>query len=92
MTPDQISTILGAIDRLEQKVDAKADKTDIHRLERKLDSADGRITDIEKHEIRDEATNEAKDDLKGVIWKSTLATITAVGVLVAIAVAVIDHI
>lgn len=92
MTPDQISTILGAIDRLEQKVDAKADKTDIHRLERKLDSADGRIADIEKREIRDEATNEAKDDLKGVIWKSTLATITAVGVLVAIAVAVIDHV
>lgn len=92
MTPDQISTILGAIDRLEAKVDGKADKTDIRRLERKLDSADGRITDIEKREIAEEASDEAKDDLKADIRRSTLTTITAVGVIVAIAVAVIDHV
>ncbi len=92
MTPDQISTILGALARLEDKVDTKADKADVMRLEKKLDREDGRVTDLEKREIADQATDSAQDDLKSTIWRAALAIVGACGVLVGIAVAVIDHI
>lgn len=91
MTQDQISTILGVLERLEGKVDQKADKADVARLETKVDRTNGRVTAIEKREIREEATEDAKDDLRGTIWKETAAIIAASASLTVIAFLIVDH-
>lgn len=88
MTTDNISAILGALERVEGKVDAKADKEDIARLEGKVDKTNGRVTELEKREI----VHTAEDGLKRTIWKAALAIVTAVAALSAITVAIIDHI
>jgi len=91
VTQDQISTILGVLERVEAKVDQKADKTDVARLEGKVDKTNGRVTRIEAEQIRDEATDAAKNGLKGTIWKATAAIIGALASLTVIAFLIVDH-
>jgi hypothetical protein len=88
MTADSVATVLDALGRLEQKVDGKADKSDIARLEAKVDKTNGRVTELEKREI----VHTAADGLKRTIWKAALAIVTAVAALSAIAEAIIDHV
>ena len=88
MTADSVATVLDALGRLEQKVDGKADKSDIARLEAKVDKTNGRVTKLEKREI----VHTAEDGLKRTIWKAALAIVTAVAALSAITVAIIDHV
>lgn len=91
MTQDQISTILGVLERVEAKVDQKADKTDVARLEGKLDKTNGRVTRIEAEQIRDEATDAAKDGLKVAIWKAAAAIIASSASIAAVAFLIVDH-
>lgn len=91
MTPDQISTILGVLERLEGKVDLKADKTDVARLEGKVDKTNGRVTKLEADEIRSDATAAAKDGVKRTIWKATAAIIASSASIAVIAFLIVDH-
>lgn len=88
MTADSVATVLDALGRLEGKVDGKADKSDIARLEAKVDKTNGRVIELEKREI----VHTAEDGLKRTIWKAPLAIVTAVAALSAIIVAIIDHV
>ncbi len=88
MTSDQISVILGALERLEEKVDGRAEKSDIARLEAKVDKTNGRVTELEKREI----AHTAADGLKRTIWKAMAAGVTVFAALSAITVAIIDHV
>lgn len=88
MTADSVDLVLDALARLEGKVDGKADKSDIARLEAKVDKTNGRVTELEKREI----VHTAEDGLKRTIWKAPLAIVTAVAALSAIIVAIIDHV
>ena len=73
---------------MEGKLDAKADKSDVARLESKVDKTNGRVTEIERRDIRGEATDSARSELKGTIWRASLAIVGAftaiAGVLVAV--------
>lgn len=88
MTADSVATVLDALARLEGKVDGKADKSDIARLEAKLDKTNGRVTELEKREI----VHTAEDGLKRTIWKAMAAGVTVFAALSAITVAIIDHV
>lgn len=88
MTADSVATVLDALARLEGKVDGKADKSDIARLEAKLDKTNGRVTQLEKREI----VHTAEDGLKRTIWKAMAAGVTVFAALSAITVAIIDHV
>lgn len=88
MTADSVATVLDALGRLEGKVDGKADKSDIARLEAKLDKTNGRVTQLEKREI----VHTAEDGLKRTIWKAMAAGVTVFAALSAITVAIIDHV
>lgn len=95
MTADSVATVLDALARLEGKVDGKADKSDIARLEAKVDKTNGRVTELEKREIeleKREIVHTAEDGLKRTIWKAALAIVTAAAALSAITVAIIDHV
>ena len=92
MTPDEITAILNALDRIDGKLDLKADRTDIARLEGKVDKTNGRVTKLEADEIRSDATAAAKDGVKRTIWKATAATIAACASLVVIGFLVVDHV
>ena len=91
MTQDQISTILGVLERLEGKVDQKADKTDVARLEGKVDKTNGRVTNLEADRIKDEATEAVRNGLRGAIWKAAGAIVGACASLTVIAFLIVDH-
>lgn len=88
MTSDQISVILGALEHLEEKVDGRAEKSDIARLEAKVDKTNGRVTQLERREL----VHQTEDGLKRTIWKAMAAGVTVFAALSAITVAIIDHV
>lgn len=92
MTPDQISSIIGALDRLETKIDNKADRSDIRRLEGKVDRTNGRVTDLERKQIVEATEDRVRHDVRSTIWKATASAIAAGAGLAAIGTFVITQV
>lgn len=91
VSPAEQNGILEALTRLETKLDSKADKTDIARLETKVDLTNGRVTSLEKENIKHDAVEATRSTLKTTIWKATAAIIGAIGTVVIIVNVIIDN-
>lgn len=73
-------------------MDGKADKTDIVRLESKVDKTNGRVTELERDAIAERARDEGLDLLKRTIWRAAAMVTAALGTIITAVYVIIDHV
>ena len=82
MTQSDVSSIIATLDAM---------RGDLHRLEAKVDKTNGRVTELERQEIRQVATDAAKNGLKGTIWRASLAIVAAFTAIAGVLVAALNN-
>lgn len=77
-----LSDIRGSLGRLEGKLDAKADRTEVAELIRRVDTESNRITAIETHIATKSDADERNTEWKRFVWPTLLSVVVvAVSVL-----------